>query len=74
MRCNKEEKELPIELILPHNRALKTEKKSNENVFRKIDGALDLNRLAEENLFIAERLRNNLGQNIQELLEDYMRK
>lgn len=69
MRCNKEESELPIEIILPHNRALKGEKKGNENSYRKSNGVLDLNKMSEENLLIAEKLRINLGQSIQDVLE-----
>ena len=69
VRCNREERDLPIELILPHNRIVKEAKKFNENEIKKNIGSFDFCKLAEENFKIAENLRKKLGQGIEEILE-----
>ena len=64
--------DIPIELILPHNRK-KTEKKVRFEDELPIFELAEMNRIAEENLLLTESLKKKLERGIEDILEEYQK-
>ena len=77
LEFSRQGKEIPIELILPHNRTSRPEKrvKVEEEIipFKRMNNA-ELRNAVVENIKLADDIRKRLEQNVASMLEGYLRR
>ena len=66
--------DIPIELILPHNRLKKSERRVRFEDELSGFELVEMNRIAEENLLLTESLKKKLERGIEDIMEEYQEK
>lgn len=77
LEYSRQGKEIPIELILPHNRTARPDKRGKveeEIIPLKKMNNVELRNAVVENIKIADDIRKRLEQNVAGMLEGYLRR